>query len=145
MVGVTVLHVGFEYQCSWDVVAVDGQCLQALPQTASDFTLEIVNPTESIGRERDVYGIFESRRRASERFLRNALDAIFYAADDRASGYYRAIAKQNFLRATLEMMVFCVEFKVTLSLILSDSSLTIRRSLPLRSKNPLLGTPSSFV
>lgn len=145
MKGVAVFHVGFEYQGSWDIVVVDGQCLQALPQTSVDFTVESINPTQPSGRETDVYGFSESTMRSSQRFLWNALDAIFHTKDDRASWYYRAVAKQNLLLARLEVLVFWVEFEVTLSPIFSASSLTVRRSLPLRSKTPSLGTPSSSV
>ena len=107
------MHIGFEYHRSWDVVGVDGQGLQALPQTAGDFTIENINPTEPTGRESDVYGISKARMRASDRFLRNALDAIFHSTDDRVPWYYRAIAKQKGLLAKLEVMVFCAEFEVT--------------------------------
>lgn len=119
MMGITVLHVGFEYQCSWDITVFDGRCLQALLQTADEFTIENINPTEPSRRERDVYGISEATMRASEPFLWNALDALSCTTDGRpdndVSSHYRAIAQQNGLLAKLELMVSCAEFEVILS------------------------------
>lgn len=108
--GVVVLHVGFEYLCSWDVAVVDGQCLQALLEKGDDFTVETINPTEPGDREKDVYGIFQSTIRARERFLRSALDAIFHTADECTAQFYCAIAMQNGILGKLEKMVSRGEF-----------------------------------
>ena len=140
--GITVLHLGFQYHCSWDVVVVDGPWRQALP---TDCTIETINPKEPSEFERDNYGPVGSAKKASERFLKNALDAIFHAVDDRASRYYCIIAEQNCLRTELKMMVFCAEFEVNLSSFLSDFLLTVYRNLPLRLKCLSLRMPSSSV
>ena len=126
-------------------MVVDGQCLQAFPKISDEYTIEFIDPTKPSDREKDVYGIYQSTWRAWERFLRTALDGIFHIADGRVSQFYRATAKQNGLLARLEMMVFCVEFEVAFSLILSDFSLTVRSDLPVQSRIPSFGTPTSSV
>ena len=112
--GITVLHIGLEYQNSRDLVVVDGPCLQALAQTTDDFTIEDVNPTKPSGGERNSFGISEATKRALQRFLKNALQVIFHTKDGCAASFYRAIARRNGLIARLEMLEFCFEFKVTL-------------------------------
>lgn len=114
--GSTVLHVGQRYHNSLDLVIVEVPPLLKLPHTADRFILEDVNPTEPTDREKHKYGILRAKMVAEERFLQNALSAIFYTEVRGPASCYRSLAGKNGLIARLEAWTFYSDFVVTSSI-----------------------------
>lgn len=110
--GVDVFHIGIQYQNFRDLAVADEPCLQAFAQATDHVTIELVNPIQPSDCERNLYDISKVTTEASERFLKNAVDAIVQRKNGPAALLYRDIARRNKLVARLEMLVFCCEFKV---------------------------------
>ncbi len=77
------------------------------------FTIENVDSTQSTCREREVYDIFVARKKALNRFLKNALHADSSTENRGAASCYCQIARKNDLIARLEMLKFYFLFKAT--------------------------------
>ncbi len=113
--GIVVLHIGRKYHDCWDLVVYDVPLPHKIPRKTDQFTIEDVDPTQPFCREREVYGTFIARKKALDRFLKNALHADSSTEDRGAASCYCQIARKNGLIARLEMLKFYFLFKATSS------------------------------
>ncbi len=112
---ITVLHIKCKYHDSWDLVVYDAPSSYKISLKTDQLTIENVDSTQSICREREVYNILVTRKKILNRFLENALHADSSTENRDAAWCYRQIARKNDLIAWLEMLKFYYLFETTFS------------------------------
>jgi len=70
---IDVIHVGAKYKNSWDLVVEAPQCL---PGPTTRYTIRDVDPIEPAEIDVMAHGEHYVKRKAQNRFIRNALDAF---------------------------------------------------------------------
>ncbi len=109
---IAVLHIERKYHDSWDLVVYDASSSYKISLKTDQLTIENVDSTQSICREREVYDILVARKKILNRFLENALHADSSTENRDAAWCYRQIARKNDLIAQLEMLKFYFLFKI---------------------------------
>ncbi len=112
---IAVLHIECKYHDFWNLVVYDASLPHKISLKTDQFTIENVNSTQSIYREREVYDIFVARKKILNRFLKNALHADSSTENRDAASCYCQIARKKDLIARLEMLKFYFLFKATSS------------------------------
>ena len=113
--GITVLHIERKYYNSWNLVVYDVPSLNKISLKIDQFTIENVDSTQSICREKEVYDILVARENVLSRFLENALHADSLTENRGAALCYCQITRKNDFIARLEMLKFYYLFKATSS------------------------------
>ena len=112
---IAVLHIERKYHDSWDLVVYDASSSYKIFLKTDQLTIENVDSTQSICREREVYNILVTRKKILNCFLENALHADSSTENRDAAWCYRQIARKNDLIAWLEMLKFYYLFETTFS------------------------------
>ncbi len=112
---IAVLHIECKYHDSWDLVVYDASSSYKISLKTDQLTIENVDSTQLICREREVYDILVARKKVLNRFLENALHADSSTENRDAAWCYRQIARKNDLIARLEMLKFYYLFETTFS------------------------------
>ncbi len=112
---ITVLYIKCKYHDSWDLVVYDASSSYKIFLKTDQLTIENVDSTQSICREREVYNILVTRKKILNCFLENALHADSSTENRDAAWCYRQIARKNDLIAWLEMLKFYYLFETTFS------------------------------
>ena len=112
---IAVLHIECKYHDSWDLVVYDASSLYKISLKTDQLTIENVDSTQSICREREVSDILIARKKILNRFLENALHADSSTENRDAAWCYRQIARKNDLITQLEMLKFYYLFETTFS------------------------------
>lgn len=112
---IVVLYIGRKYYDSWNLVVYDAPSLYKISLKTNQLTIENVDPTQSIYREREVYDILVARKKALNRFLENALYANSSTKNRDVAWCYWQIARKNDLIVRLKMLKFYYLFEATSS------------------------------
>ncbi len=112
---IAVLHIECKYHDSWNLVVYDASSSYKISLKTDQLTIENIDSTQSICREREVYDILVARKKILNHFLENTLHADSSTENRDAAWCYRQIARKNDLIAWLEMLKFYYLFETTFS------------------------------